>query len=48
MPFTPIFWPGELHGLYIVHRVAKSWTLLSSLFTFTLLRRRSRIRDIGS
>ena len=23
---TPVFWPGEFHGLYIVHGVAKSWT----------------------
>ena len=21
---TPVFWPGEFHGLYIVHRVEKS------------------------
>ena len=35
MPFTPIFWPGEFHGLYIVHGAAKSWTRLSNLFTFT-------------
>ena len=32
---TPIFWPGEFHGLYspcdcIVHGVAKSWTRLSN------------------
>ena len=26
---TPIFWPGEFHGLYIVHGAAKSWTQLS-------------------
>ena len=25
---TPVFWPGEFHGLYI-HGVAKSWTRLS-------------------
>ena len=23
---TPVFWPGEFHGLYIVHGVTKSWT----------------------
>ena len=23
---TPVFWPGEFHGLYIVHGVAKSRT----------------------
>ena len=26
---TPVFWPGEFHGLYIVYEVAKSWTKLS-------------------
>ena len=26
---TPVFWPGEFHGLYIVHGVAKSRTRLS-------------------
>ena len=26
---TPVFWPGEFHGLYS-HRVAKSQTLLSN------------------
>ena len=31
---TPIFWPGELHGLYIVHWVSKSQTGLSD-FDFT-------------
>ena len=46
MPFTPIFWPGEFHGLYIVHGAAKSWTRLSNLFTFTLLRSKSRIREV--
>ena len=31
---TPVFWPGEFHGL--VHGVAKSWTQLSDLhFHFT-------------
>ena len=28
---TPVFWPGEFHGLY-VHEVAKSWTRLSNFF----------------
>ncbi|MDK7200534.1 hypothetical protein, partial [Corynebacterium amycolatum] len=23
---TPVFWPGEFHGLYIVHGDTKSWT----------------------
>ena len=27
---TPVFWPGEFHGLYIVHGVAKSQTQLSN------------------
>ena len=26
---TPVFWPGEFHGL-TAHGVAKSWTRLSS------------------
>ena len=26
---TPVFWPGEFHGLYIVHGVAKGQTRLS-------------------
>ena len=26
---TPVFWPGEFHGLYIVHGVAKSQIRLS-------------------
>ena len=26
---TPVFWPGEFHGLYIVHGVTKIWTRLS-------------------
>ena len=26
---TPVFWPGEFPGLYIVHGVGKSWTRLS-------------------
>ena len=27
---TPVFWPGEFHGLYyIVHGVTKNWTQLS-------------------
>ena len=31
---TPVFWPGEFHGL-LVHSVAKSWTQLSDFhFTF--------------
>ena len=33
---TPVFWPGEFHGLYIVHGVIKSQTQLSD-FHFTLL-----------
>ena len=35
---TPVFWPGEFHGLYIpwTHRVAKSQTRLSD-FHFTSL-----------
>ena len=32
---TPVFWPGEFHGLY-VHEVAKSWTRLSDFF-FSLI-----------
>ena len=31
---TAVFWPGEFHGLCIVHGVAKSWTQLSN-FHFT-------------
>jgi len=31
---APIFWPGEFHGLYIVHGVTKSQTRLSD-FHFT-------------
>ena len=27
---TPVLGPGEFHGLYIVHGVAKSWTWLSN------------------
>ena len=30
---TPVFWPGEFHGLYI-HGVAKSWTQLSDFHNF--------------
>ena len=26
---TPVFWPGEFHGVYIVHGVTKNWTRLS-------------------
>ena len=33
---SPVFWPGEFHGLYIVHGVAKSRTQLSD-FHFTSL-----------
>ena len=34
---TPVFWPGEFHGLYIVRGVAKSGTLLSHFhFSLTL------------
>ena len=32
----PIFWPGEFHGLYIVHGVTKNQTQLSE-FHFTPL-----------
>ena len=32
---TPVFWPGEFHGL-LVHEVAKSWTPLNN-FHFTSL-----------
>ena len=32
---TPVFWPGEFHGLYTVHVVTKSWTRLSDLHTHT-------------
>ena len=28
-PPTPVLWPGEFHGLLIVHGVTKSWTRLS-------------------
>ena len=35
---TPVFWPGEFHGLYIVHGVSKSRTQLSNFyFHFQLL-----------
>ena len=35
---TPVFWTGELHGLYI-HGVAKSWTRLGDFhFHFTFLK----------
>ena len=34
---TPVFWPGEFHGLYIVHGVERGWTQLSDfLFTSTV------------
>ena len=33
---TPVFWPGEFHGLYIVHGVAKSQTQFSLSFFSTL------------
>ena len=33
---TPVFWPGEFHGLYIVHGVAKSGTRLSDLHYTTV------------
>ena len=32
---TSVFWPGEFHGLCIVHGVAKSWTRLSH-FHYTI------------
>jgi len=28
---TPVFWPGEFHGLYSLG-AAKSWTLLSDFY----------------
>ena len=32
---TPVFWPGEFHGVSIVHGVAKTGTRLSNFhFTF--------------
>ena len=34
-PLTPVFWPGEFHGVYIVHWVTKSRRGLSN-FHFTL------------
>ena len=33
---TPVFWPGEFYGLYVVHGVTKSWTRLSA-FHFHIL-----------
>ena len=44
---TPVFWPGEFHGL---HGVAKSWTLLSDFhFHFSKLRKvgHMSIREIN-
>ena len=32
---TPVFWPGEFHGLF--HGVTKSWTRLSDFHTMALL-----------
>ena len=32
---TPVFWPRELHGLYIVHGVTKSQTQLSDFHSLT-------------
>ena len=34
---TPVFWPGEFQGLYIVHGVAKSWTRLSDSHVHILI-----------
>ena len=35
---TPVLWPGEFHGLYIVHGVTKNQTGLSDFhFHFSLL-----------
>jgi len=34
---TPVFWPREFHGLYIVHGVPKSWTQLSDFHSLALL-----------
>ena len=31
------FWPGEFHGLYIVHGVEKSWTQLSNFHLKTTI-----------
>ena len=33
----PVFWPGEFHGLYIVHGVAKSQTRLNGLYFTSFL-----------
>ena len=33
---TPVFWPGEFHGLHVVHGVAKSRTQLSDLHSLTI------------
>ena len=34
---TPVFWPGEFHGLYIVHGFKKSQTRLSNFqFNFCI------------
>ena len=43
---TPVFWPGEFHGLYIVHGVAKSQTWLSN-FHFLLSNLYWSIVDLG-
>ena len=38
MQHTPAFWPGEFHGLYIVHGVTKSQTRLSDFhFHFAII-----------
>jgi len=39
---TPVFWPGEFHGLYVVHGVSKSQTRLSD-FHFTPVLSKSKI-----
>ena len=34
---TPVYWPGEFHGLFIVHGVTKSWIWQSDFhYHFTL------------
>ena len=34
-PPTPVLWPGEFHGLYIVHGVSRSRTQLSDFHKIT-------------
>ena len=42
---TPIFWPGEFHGLYIVHGVAKSWTHLVTFTSHIIHYIKSRVEE---